>query len=742
MEAGSPKSSFRSIYETLPTDTSIRVLEVNPATADEHTPLSCTLYVTDLKSACLEYNALSYTWGDPLFRYWYEKRSVTWAQDVTIFCNDMRVKITSNLNAALRATSRRQAENIRAQNHTRYLWVDSLCINQEDTQERNTQVNLMAQIYSKASLVISWLGPADKDSDAAIPLIRQLFCMMKSPAFEHIHRNQDLKGMSAYATKENLSIPNAGYGSVARFFARQYFFRCWVIQEIILALNLRILCGSEELAFEELMMVAEFVTNVQKYRLNEAIGQAFTLSIKANRGFGVEAVLSKLFLRDRRMVQSQTTFTLGDLLLLTRTSGCSDPRDKVYAVLGMASKGGFGITPDYNKSTADVYNDAIRHQILDKRNLDVLSWVTDKSRRRFPQFPSWIGEFDVVADIRQQELAYTTTTHRATGASESPQVEPLVPEMCVLSLRGKEIDRVVELSEAWAWHGLGVGYDPLWTSMTLKLPHLYPTGQTRGEALIHTFVADEINDAEIDKIVDIDAFKAIVRRDTCFALIRYLHRLYWFSGLESPTKGYEAAASSVLCDLETLAASDTSGYIPALDDVRGMEPVTCACNAHLSDYSDDNIFIRPEDPDLSCPYVTELQRDTDFKPGTPSAIPHAPNVPDAQDWDSRFSGAMNNKMYLRRVARTGNGYLGLVPDSSRVGDAVWLLQGAKVPFILRRAEGNKSQKRTNGGDSGSGDCEEDGGQWEVMGESYVHGVMQGEVWNRIKEEELVDVQLV
>ncbi len=88
-------------------------------------------------------------------------------------------------------------------------------------------------------------------------------------------------------------------------------------------------------------------------------------------------------------------------------------------------------------------------------------------------------------------------------------------------------------------------------------------------------------------------------------------------------------------------------------------------------------------------------------------------------------------MYLRRMARTQGGLLGLVHDSSQVGDSVWLLQGARVPFVLRRAE---PQSEAEDGERLE--------RWEVVGDTYMHGVMHGEVWGKIQEEELTNIDLV
>jgi hypothetical protein len=80
------------------------------------------------------------------------------------------------------------------------------------------------------------------------------------------------------------------------------------------------------------------------------------------------------------------------------------------------------------------------------------------------------------------------------------------------------------------------------------------------------------------------------------------------------------------------------------------------------------------------------------------------------------------------LARTNNGYLGLVSTSCEVGDAVWLLQGANVPYVLRGIGKYAGNEAT-------------GSVWEVVGDAYVHGVMQGEIWKDAKDQ-LVNIELV
>ena len=82
----------------------------------------------------------------------------------------------------------------------------------------------MVQIYTKASLVISWLGPADKDSEIAISLIQRLVTMTNASQHTEVDGKDSFTAFENSVTKEELSIPDDHYKSLARFYARQYFF--------------------------------------------------------------------------------------------------------------------------------------------------------------------------------------------------------------------------------------------------------------------------------------------------------------------------------------------------------------------------------------------------------------------------------------------------------------------------------------------------------------------------------------
>lgn len=135
----------------------IRLLHLMPH-EEEGAPIRCELFDYPIQKtggrACL-YEALSYCWGGSDKPY-------------SISIGDRYLPVTANLHAALL--------QLRDRFLSRVLWVDAICINQDDKEERGQQVRSMAEIYCKASRVIVWLGKAETDNDdtlAAIALAGQ-----------------------------------------------------------------------------------------------------------------------------------------------------------------------------------------------------------------------------------------------------------------------------------------------------------------------------------------------------------------------------------------------------------------------------------------------------------------------------------------------------------------------------------------------------------------------------------------
>jgi hypothetical protein len=136
------------LYHPLHHGSMIRVLEIEPGRFED--PIVCRFYYVDLETSQLDYEALSYVWGKPHFR-WEDSSKM---RQVIVQCNGHQLGITQNLEQAIR--------HIRLNLKPSFLWADAMCINQEDVEERGHQVTLMASIYRKAQKVIIWLGETYK----------------------------------------------------------------------------------------------------------------------------------------------------------------------------------------------------------------------------------------------------------------------------------------------------------------------------------------------------------------------------------------------------------------------------------------------------------------------------------------------------------------------------------------------------------------------------------------------------
>jgi hypothetical protein len=138
MDTVRQRSTFQ--YEPIPSGQIIRLLKLHPGVPQE--PIHCSFVTADLDSEFMQYEAVSYAWGDPIKTH-------------TIFCNGSELGVTRSLLTAL--------QRFRHVGKMRILWADAVCINQGSILERNSQVRLMCSIYKKASCTLAWWGQEDDE---------------------------------------------------------------------------------------------------------------------------------------------------------------------------------------------------------------------------------------------------------------------------------------------------------------------------------------------------------------------------------------------------------------------------------------------------------------------------------------------------------------------------------------------------------------------------------------------------
>jgi Heterokaryon incompatibility protein (HET) len=177
------------------------------------------------------YEALSYTWGSP------EPKQVAHIANTDDHTSFVSMTVTLNLYSALR--------HLRRTDDIRTLWIDALCINQADAPEKSDQVREMMKIYANADRVIVWLGEEADDSYMAIKAIEMLNHEESREAlFNCQHEHVCLSQLTKL------------YNALICLYERPWFSRVWIWQEVMVARDLVVCCGTSQTSWKPLKRAA------------------------------------------------------------------------------------------------------------------------------------------------------------------------------------------------------------------------------------------------------------------------------------------------------------------------------------------------------------------------------------------------------------------------------------------------------------------------------------------------------
>lgn len=297
-----------------PTD--IRLVEVQPGFPDAS--LQCQIVHASVDDSD-SYEALSYTWGKPSDGF------------KQVYISGQSVQIAINLHHALKAL---RPESGRS----RRIWIDSLCINQRDEEERSHHVQRMGEIYRRAKTVIIWLGKEYGNSGLAMSAMAKISSLHTTPVPMPGRLVRDYKRY------------RAAWTAIGRLFGRDYWQRMWIVQEVQLASVLRVHCGAKSVGWEVLQHTLELANTCLE--CHELSKEKVLLDVANSLAARLEA---------HRLKRQSHGSTLKELLHDCRNSLCSDQRDIVYALVGLACDCQNGeLVVDYTKSVSQIYRDVMK----------------------------------------------------------------------------------------------------------------------------------------------------------------------------------------------------------------------------------------------------------------------------------------------------------------------------------------------------------------------------------------------
>lgn len=345
-----------------------RLVDLLPGSEGDE--LRCRIYtVRLLEKSYLRYEAVSYAWGSALK-----------SARIKVLGRDHRIDelpITHSLAEAL--------PYLRRQKESRLLWIDAICIDQGNLTERSDQVSLMGRIFSLADRCIAWLGLEIFDTGLAVekleyiastiiidPSSYEMSCAYPDSCEEHwskVYEPPRLEEVEAIA--------------IDHFYRRPWFGRLWVLQEISLGSpSSIIMCGNQTMQWQTFARAT--ICLYQKTTNN------YNLSFKylADSTIPPYDVVRYAGSFDGLV---QTIFSLG-------SKQCTDPRDRVYAVLQLCGNDEIAksIRPDYRKPTRDVWRDVIEKCLTSGIPYSILCCGTMLEGQALCDLPSWVPDFTLL----------------------------------------------------------------------------------------------------------------------------------------------------------------------------------------------------------------------------------------------------------------------------------------------------------------------------------------------------------
>lgn len=596
-----------SIYKSLDAGRrEIRLLHLLPVDSARPAEIHCEISVTTLNrlkhmGKRPKFEALSYAWGD---------RNDT----ETIFIRDRDSKsskpsplrITRNLHVAL--------SNIRFTDRERTLWIDAVSINQDDEGEKATQVALMKDIYKGASQVVVFLGSSSEETDRAMDFIECASNHRDSHVDPSKSPHLEVQGMDLESTKLRDDLVN--------FFDMPWWCRVWTVQEFALARSVVFQCGLRTMENDTMKTGwKNMMYHGDACCYNEYLTMKINPELKANVG------VWDAFIRYDALLWLQDGILSNIVRFLSRVS--YDSRDKIYGMLGLASKAEAAlISADYDSSVEEVFERFVMVTINETGFLDIMSFGSQN--RNIDSLPSYISDFTATYDdLTVSRLFYRFNMlplYKASGKSRA-KWKSAGPKR--VAVQGLLFDEIVKTG---------------------------PNFKKSSDRLY-----DEIEQAikKLDALTDTAA--------------------------DEPGDGRQRMPSHIA---KTSWQTLIGGIAPKLqdgDDARATD----------EDYETYQ-YVRSD--------VLELE---DAKE------PQTDDEANKVDWFWRR--VRTAVVGPRTFITTKKGFVGLASSNAEKGDYVAVLAGGRTPYILR--EGARST-----------DEDSKASTYSFVGDAYVHGIMDGEVF--------------
>ncbi|TEY65559.1 hypothetical protein BOTCAL_0138g00010 [Botryotinia calthae] len=702
---------FKYIDLTSPKD-EIRLVRFELGSAESNSGVCMTTRTVNFRDG-IRYATLSYTWSQPYGVFSSEADSKSEARiDIPIMCDGQILKVENT----------RVWTPVISGTPPQEFWIDAICINQENNEEKEAQVSVMGDIYTYSLKTWIWLEDKDAFSHTALnimQIISEKVGKRDTDAINEITRIEEEEIVKEMDLPDRTSWK---WFALFAFLQRQWFRRSWVIQEAVLSSEIEILCGSTVFNWSLLAGVCSFLSQSGLLMRIQGIGtiemQANTIElteIPCRMGRKVHArqsdelrsnpvfyfrpdldITTLLFVENITIlksfdtsIKSKDTFffhTLGDgidpiamlldLWKISRRNPCFDARDKVFACASLANKDVFRtmntvstrrqLLPDYQKAVSEVYQEAAWFTLLTHASLHILSITGHTTLHNTHDVPSWVPDLSQSPNYHgfwEIMMRKSGFEWLAAGNScwEIPPQEKLYKRYLMVQV--VFVDKICDIQHQNSHFGM--------EDRSRPRPHYTEM---------------------------VDFFQEIAVKYTNKGDIQGLFEVLWRTTIADFACGASPAAQNYALEFEKAYWKEVlmkrDDYLVGnINEVlwKRIKEVMVSIK-RLGWLCDDWVFI-----------FDAVQNETDeteeFKALMYSVMGNLP------DQSKEFKSRVESTMGYRRLFFTDLGYAGSGDLNISIGDEVVIMAGSPVPFILRQGID---------------------GRYKLIGEAYVHGIMFGE----------------
>ena len=596
-------------YEPLPQtgEPWIRVLELEPRSASGIN--------VKLKSVKLgehpPFIALSYSWGTDLSR-------------VPVWCNGRKFNAPRSLWIALHRLCSPSSDN----SMPTFLWADAMCINQNDTSEKTTQVRLMQQIYGAATSVIVWLGEEANGSHEAIEMVKHVAIGVNQFYRENLSMGATYTSYHSLVQSRWPDLTDPRWSAYIYLLRRAWFARVWVIQEVALASEAVVVCGADKVGWDDFWLVAREISTSGMI--------SYFPPVQTNLG---QLTLIGMI---RHNVRQSYRQPLIEILFMCRPFQATDGRDKLFALYSLLHNDcrAGAIQPDYSLQIEDVFRKSTVAVLQADRSLDILSGpINGYLHVDGGSGPSWSTNWtvtDVPSPLTFQHVQRDPQFQASGGAHFEPRFSA---EETVLEVAGRVVDTIAHVGLPSMPAALSAPTDS-WVDMAMRECEVHRLLLSWQRTAISGPKQKYFNGEEM-----VDVYWQTL-----------LGGFTTFTEIQNTFGGSETSVLSFYRTLFNKWQKKYGLYLNLHRFLHWLPGVDYLCLAMRGCYW--YLF--------RSPYMRICALFGKVMP-----------LPGPQFENYNFPG-----MY-RRLFRTEKGYIGLAPRFADVGDKIAILQGGRVAYALR-----------------------------------------------------------